>query len=238
VEKQKVKMAPADIFLIAGNRESRRRGSDPLLARILTLIGLERPAVAYLGAASNDNRIFFMWISAMLKKAGAGSVRLAALASRHADLTAARHILHGADLIFISGGDVEVGMHILERTGFSALFRELHQAGKPFIGLSAGSIMLAQSWVHWADAADNATAEIFPCLGLAPLLCDTHAEKENWEELKVLLRLTRAIVGYGIPSGAALRISADGSLLALSKPVQRFSSKNGIIQKMPDLLIS
>jgi len=228
----------ADIFLIAGNRESRRRGGDPLLARILTLIGLERPAVAYVGAASNDNRIFFMWIASLLKKAGAGSVRLAALVSSRADLAKARSLLLAADLIFVSGGDVEVGMHVLERTGFTALFRELHQAGKPFIGLSAGSIMLARSWVRWADAADDSTAEPFPCLNLAPLLCDTHAEKEGWDELKVLLKLTGAAEGFGIPSGAALRASADGSLLALGNPVQRLAWRSGLPERIGELPVS
>lgn len=228
-------MAAADTFLIAGGRESRSRGGDPLLARIFSLIGLKHPVVAYVGAASNDNHIFFMWISAMLKKVGAASVRLAALASAKADLAKARSLLQGADLIFVSGGDVEAGMRVLERTGFASLLREMHQAGKPFIGLSAGSIMLAQSWVRWTDAADDSTAESFPCLNLAPLLCDTHAEKEDWEELKVLLKISGAAVGYGIPSGAALRVSAGGSLFALGKPVPRFKSQDGRLQRISDL---
>ena len=130
---------------------SRRRGRDPLLAGILSRIGLERPGVAYIGAASNDNRVFFMWITALLKKAGAGTVRLAALASRRADPAKARALLQEADLVFVSGGDVELGMSVLEQTGTAALLRELYQAGKPFIGLSAGSIMLARSWVRWTD---------------------------------------------------------------------------------------
>lgn len=224
----------ADIFLVAGGRESRSRKGDPLLFRIFSLLGLERPAVAYIGAASNDNLVFFMWIKAMLKKAGAGSVRLAALASARADLAKARQLLQGADLIFISGGDVEAGMNVLERTGFGPLFRELHQAGKPFIGLSAGSIMLASCWVRWPDDAD-AAAETFPCLGLVPLLCDTHAEKEDWEELKALLKLTRAAVGYGIPSGAALHVSGDGSLHALGKPLVRIMSAAGGLRSGVDL---
>jgi len=228
-------IAKAEIFLIAGGRESRRQGGDPLLARILSLIGLEKPAVAYVGAASNDNRVFFLWIKAMLKKAGAGNVRLAALASARADLAKARSLLQEADLIFFSGGDVEAGMNALERTGFSILFRELHQAGKPFIGLSAGSIMLARSWVRWPDAGNDATAETFPCLGMAPLLCDTHAEKEEWEELKTLLRLSGPETGYGIPTGAALRIMADGSLSALGKPVARFQFQEGRLLRSIDL---
>jgi peptidase E len=228
-------MEKADIFLIAGGRESRSRGGDPLLARIVSLIGLEKPAVAYIGAASNDNRVFFVWIKAMLKKAGAGSVRLAALASARADLVKARSLLQEADLIFVSGGDVEAGMNVLALNGFSTLLKELHRAGKPFIGLSAGSIMLARNWVRWPDAGNDAAAETFPCLGLAPLLCDTHAEKEDWEELKTLLRLSGPEAGYGIPAGAALWVKADGSLSALGKPVPRFKLQDGRLQRITDL---
>ena len=230
-----MKKTPADIFLIAGGRESRKRGADPLLARVVSLIGLDKPAVAYIGAASNDNRVFFMWIKALLKGAGAGSVRLAALASKRADLAKARQLLQKADLVFVSGGDVEAGMNVLERTGFGALLSELHLEGKPFIGLSAGSIMLARSWVSWPDADNDAAAATFPCLAMAPLLCDTHAEKEDWEELKTLLRLSGPETGYGIPSGAALRIKADGSLSALGRPVPRFKFQDGRTRRLTDL---
>jgi peptidase E len=230
-----MKTAAADMFLVAGGRESRRPGADPLLAGIFSLIGLERPVVAYIGAASNDSRVFFLWIAAMLKKAGAGSVHLAALASRRADPAKARSLLERADVIFVSGGDVEIGMRVLERAGLAGRLAALHQDGKPFIGLSAGSIMLARSWVRWADAADDSTARVFPCLGLAPLLCDTHAELEEWEELRVLLKLTGAAVGYGIPSGSALRVTANGSLAALGKPVQRLASSEGTVHMMDEL---
>jgi peptidase E len=228
-------MIQSDIFLLAGGRESRSRGKDPLLAGIFSLIGLERPSLAYVGAASNDNRVFFMWIAAMLKKAGAGDVRLAALASRRADAAKARSLLERSDVIFVSGGDVELGMNVLERTGTAKLLMELYQAGRPFIGVSAGSIMLARSWVRWPDPGNDAAAETFPCLGMAPLLCDTHAEKEDWEELKALLRLAAPQTGYGIPSGAALRVRAGGAISALGRAVPRFESRAGRIHVLPDL---
>jgi len=220
-----------DIFLIAGGRESLGAGKDPLLASILGRLGAPLPRLAYVGAASSDNRAFFIWIAAMLKKAGAGPVRLAALASRRADVAKARTLLERSDAVLISGGDVELGMRVLERTGSVSLLRDLHRGGKPFIGLSAGSIMLARSWVRWADPADDATAEVFPCLGLAPVLCDTHAEGEKWEELGVLLRLSGAASGFGIPSGAALRVSADGSVAAMGKAVKRIA----LGAELPDL---
>jgi cyanophycinase-like exopeptidase len=233
-----MKTAAADIYLVAGDPGKRGRGRDPLLAAILARIGLAGPSVAYVGAASSDNRFFFLWIAALLKKAGAGSVRLAALASRRADPAKAHSLLQEADLVFVSGGDVEAGMRVLERSGSGALLKELYRAGKPFIGLSAGSIMLARSWVRWSDADNNGTAEAFPCLGLAPLICDTHAEKEDWEELKVLLKLTGAPVGFGIPAGAALRVAADGSLAALGQPVHRLGLKDAQAQRLAVLPVS
>lgn len=222
---------PADLFLVAGDPGNRGRGKDPMLARILALAGLARPAVAYVGAASNDSRIFFMWIASLLKKAGAGNVRLVPLAARKADLAKARFLLEQADVVFVSGGDVEHGMRLLEQRGMNALLKKLHHEGKPFIGLSAGSIMLARSWVRWTDPDSDSTAEAFPCLGLAPLLCDTHAENEDWEELKVLLALSGAAEGYGIPAGAVLHVAGDGSLAALGRPVRRIALDGEI----PDL---
>jgi peptidase E len=230
--------AAADIFLMAGDPGKRGRGQDPLLAAILARFGMARPSVAYVGAASGDNRFFFIWIAGLLKKAGAGPVRLAALASRRSDPDKARAILRESDLVFVSGGDVEVGMGVMEKSGAGKLLKDLHRSGKPFIGLSAGSIMLARRWVRWSDPDDDGTAEDFPCLGLAPLLCDTHAEKEDWEELGMLLRLTRAAVGYGIPAGAALRVAADGSLSALGGPVQRLALEGGRAQRLADLALS
>jgi cyanophycinase-like exopeptidase len=225
----------ANIYLVAGDPGRRGSGRDPLLAVILAQLGMECPSVAYVGAASDDNRVFFLWIAALLKEAGAGPVRLAALASRRADPAKARAVLQEADLAFVSGGDVAAGMGILEQSGAGGWLKELHRAGKPFIGLSAGSIMLARSWVRWSDPEDDDSAEEFPCLGMAPLLCDTHGEKEDWLELKTLLRLARAPVGYGIPAGAALRVAEDGSLAALGRAVHCLGLREGRVQRLADL---
>jgi len=228
----------ADIFLLAGGRENVRKGTDPLLEHILALAAGRRPTIAYIGVASGDDRDFLGFIGAMCKRAGAGQVLLAPMASPTVNLKKTKAVLDECDLVFVSGGDVELGMNYLELSGLIPFLKQLYDAGKVFLGLSAGSIMLAQSWVRWLDAGNDATAETFPCLGLAPLLCDTHAEKEEWDELKVLLKLTGADVGYGIPSGAALRVSADGSLLALGKPVQRLAWRGGLPERIGELPIS
>ena len=66
--------------------------------------------------------------------------------------------------------------------------------------------MLAQEWIRWRDPDDDATAEIFPCLGIAPVICDTHGEQDGWEELQALIALEKdKNIGYGIVSGTAMK---------------------------------
>jgi peptidase E len=236
VEKQKVKDA-ADIFLVAGDPGKRGAGRDPLLSAILAQLGMARPSVAYVGAASGDSRVFFIWIAALLKKAGAGSVRLAALASRSVDPAKARAILRESDLVFVSGGDVEAGMDVLQQKNMVKFLGDLYRQGKPFFGISAGSIMLAREWIRWSDPDDDSTAEIFPCLDIAPVICDTHAEDDDWEELKALLALEKeGVKGYGIPSGGTIKVYPDGKVEALGDVIPQYINRGGKVIRLDDLV--
>ena len=125
-------------------------------------------------------------MGALFKAAGARAFELAPTAAPAA-IDRARAVLARADAIFISGGDVAAGMETLRAADLVPLLAERHAAGVPFIGLSAGSIMLSRQWIAWSDPDDDATAAPFDCLGFAPLLCDTHAEEDDWSELRALL---------------------------------------------------
>lgn len=224
------------VWLIAGGPGPRRGGPDPLLARALALAGKPSPSVAYVGAPSGDSRAFYLMIAALLKRAGAGAVTLVRLCGRRPDVARARDELARADVVFVTGGDVEEGMRVLEATGTVETLRELAAGGMPFIGVSAGSIMLARSWVRWRDPRDESTAELFPCLGIADVWCDTHGEAEGWEELAALARIVpEGSVGHGISSGAALVVRPDGGLEAVGAPVHRFESRAGRAVRIADL---
>jgi peptidase E len=212
------------VYLIAGGRSSMaRRGPDPLMKEALRLAAVARPSVAYVGAASGDNAAFRTMISGLLRKAGAGDVKLAPLCGLRADPERAMRIIEGCSIAFLSGGDVEAGMNVLRETGMIDFLRDQHRMGKPFFGMSAGSIMLAKQWVRWSDPMLESSAELFPCLGIAPVYCDTHDERSGWEELQVLARLIPAgSVCYGITSGAALAVYPDGLVRALGGKVHRF----------------
>jgi peptidase E len=171
------------VYLFAGGRSGDRKKQGVLLERMFRELGVASPTVAYSGTASGDDRSFFRFIAGELTQAGADKVVHAVIAPEGADLDKARSILEEADIVFISGGDVEAGMEILRAKKMLDFIVDLYRQGRPFFGISAGAIMLAERWVRWRDPDDDSSAELFPCLGFAPVICDTHDEAGGWDEL-------------------------------------------------------
>jgi peptidase E len=225
------------VYLLAGGRSSiARRGPDPLIREALQQGGVISPSVAYIGAASNDNAGFRAMITRLLRKAGAKEVGLAPLCERGADPQKAMRVIESCHVVLISGGDVEAGMKVLAEQRMVKFLRDEYQKGKSFFGISAGSIMLAKSWVRWKDPEVDSSAELFPCLGIAPVYCDTHDEDNGWEELRVLARLVPAgAVSYGIASGTALVANPDGSVRALGGEVHRFTHADDGVSQMQSI---
>ncbi len=220
------------VFLIAGGQAMRKRtGPDPLLQAAIRRTGARQPAIGYVGTASGDDDAFRLWFARLLRKAGAGQVTLAPLCGRRGDPEKAKAVLGASDLVFISGGDVDEGMRHLRQKGMTGFLHRLHRSGTPFCGVSAGSIMLAQEWIRWRDPSNEASAELFSCLGLAPIRCDTHGEGEDWEELKALLGLSpTGAVGYGIAAGTAIVVEQDCTVSALGEEVSRFRKRaDGVV---------
>jgi len=222
------------VYLLAGGRGS--NNPDPLFQAVFRDIAKTSPTIAYVGAANGDNREFFERMEATIKRAGDCRVINAPVSGNKASLNKTKDILQSADAIFVSGGDVEAGMQALEKKDMLGIFPELFQQGKLFFGISAGSIMLAKEWVRWTNPDDDSSAELFPCLGLAPVICDTHGEPE-WEELKAALMLkpVRAI-GYGITSGTCLTVSPDGKVEALGGAICKYARHKEGVQRQPDIL--
>jgi len=214
----------ADIFLIAGGSQS--KNNKAILAEVLESTKKKSPHVAYIGTASDDNKDFFLMLRPIIMAAGAGSVTLVPMVRRF-DLDKAKDILLASDVIFISGGDVDMGMEYLRKRNLIPVLKMLYDRGELFCGISAGAIMLSLNWMHWRDPDDDDTAELLDCLGFAPLLCDVHAEVDNWVEMKRLLGFfPQGTVGYGIPAEGALRVAPDGKITSIGSAPVRFI-KNG-----------
>jgi len=218
------KLRPAPVLLIAGGPQA--TNNELILGKALKLTNSPKPAVAYIGTASEENKFFFQMIKRLLIGAGASSVTLVPIV-RKFNRTQAEAILATSDLIFISGGEVAMGMDYLQEHDLISLLTELYNSGKPFCGVSAGAIMLCKSWMRWRDENDDNTVELIKCLGFAPLLCDVHAEEDDWEEMKRLLGFyPEGTVGYGIPAGGALRVAPDGKITPIGSEPIRFIKKS------------
>ena len=222
------KSKPADIFLIAGGPQS--KNNKAILAGALAQIKKKAPSVAYIGTASDDNKEFFLMLRPIIMAAGAGSVTIVPIVRRF-DPDKARDILLASDVVFISGGGVDMGMKYLHKRKLIPLFRQLYDRGKLFCGISAGAIMLSRYWMHWRDPDDDDTAELLDCLGFAPLLCDVHAEEDNWVEMKRLLGFfPQGTAGYGIPAECALRVAPDVKITSIgSVPIQFIKKDTDVI---------
>ena len=227
------------IYLLAGGRGAKRESPDPILQMALRKLGKTKPSVAYIGAAHGDSPTFYLFIKHLLVTAGAGKVELVPLVKKKSNMEKAQSIIQSADCIFVSGGDVSEGMRVLNEKSVVSLIKKRYNEGALIIGVSAGSIMLAKQWINWPDENDEASAELFPCMNIAPVLCDTHGEEDKWDELHSLLRLTADDqIGYGIPSGGAMRISSDGTVEAISMPLYRIERKGDKIVQINDLAVT
>jgi peptidase E len=200
----------------------------------LDAIGRPRPLVAYVGVASDDNRGFFAMIRGALGTATGARVKLAKIASPRASASEARALLDESDLVFLSGGDVEHGIDVLQQRDLAGVILALGRAGKPMLGISAGALMMAREWVRFPDD-DESRAEIFPCLGLVPLHVDAHSEEDGWSELRILVRLLHERgdvdpVGYGLTRQGGLHVSIDErsvAVHAMGTPIPRIVVRRG-----------
>ena len=218
-------------YLLAGGRPSNTADMVRMISRAYSAV--ENPLVAYIGTANGDSLVFYKMMQALLMRAGARKVTFARLAKEKVNVDEVKSILSSADIIFLSGGEVEDGINWLRKHRLVEFLKELYSGGKQFIGVSAGSIMMGSHWVRWENPDDDATAELFDCLGIIPAVFDTHAEAEDWIELKTVLRLQgNGARGYGIPTGGMISADSNCAFVSLEpeKDLITFVNENGQIQ--------
>lgn len=225
------------VYLLAGGRPRDPRTPDPLIQAVFRKSGKTSPSIAYVGTANADNEDFFNRIAGAFREAGAGRTIHAVIFPEGADIKTAQGILKSADIIFISGGDVSLGIRLLKEKNMVEFLNSLYEGGKLFFGISAGAIMLAKEWVRWRDPDDSSSAELFPCLGFAPIICDCHDEKSGWEELKAALELEEDNTrGYGLVTGTALIVFPDGRLEALGGAIHQYIRHGDTVDRISDIL--
>ncbi len=212
------------LYLLAGGPGSDITGD---LRRCLAELGIGRPSVAYIGTANSENPAFFERMASLLRIAGAGEVRAVPLLGKEQATEEDLRTLTDSDLVFLSGGEVEDGIAGIP-ADVRALLQQLRDMGRPFMGVSAGAIMLGAACPHWDDEdARPEDAVLFDCLGFAPAVFDTHCEWEDWVELRKAVSLSpEGYTGYGIPAGGMVTVDPDGSLTP-SVPLDAYRCENG-----------
>ena len=211
-------------YLLSGGRPRNEESMSKMLS--VAFGKTPNPRVAYVGTANGDNLAFYAMMKAMLCKAGAKKTELVRIAKEKIDVEKAKTTLESADVVFLAGGEVEDGMNWLKKHQLDVFLKTLYEQGKQFVGVSAGSIMLGSTWVRWDDENDDSTASLFDCLGVVPAIFDTHAEDEDWKEIKTALRLMGdGAVGYGIPSGGMISADSKATLVNIEKELLVFVSE-------------
>ena len=211
------------VYLVAGAGPGTGPRSFRYQPDVVRATGKDKPVYAYVGAASGDARWFEKIIKTMVFGARSRTL-FVRLTEKKTKTSEAKAMLADADVVFVSGGDVEEGMRVVEDRGLCSYFRDLSRAGKVVEGVSAGSIMLGKHWVRFAEEDDH-HGEIFDCLGIVPMSFDVHDEKGGWTELHALARLLPAKPGEYV-CGLTSKCAAlwDGKrLTALGGPLARLS---------------
>jgi len=220
-------------FLLAGGRNT----DTSMIVRLLGRSLLNCKTAAYIGAANGDSEAFFELTKSLLQKLGLKRIEFVKTATEKADTGKAIETLYDADVIYISGGEVEDGMKWLKKHSLCEIIRDIYNKGKQFICVSAGTIMMGTHWISVDETDDYDKAELFDCLKIIPAVFDTHAEDEDWIELKTTLKLLGdGSTGYGIRTGGILSASIDGRLVSVNKELLeiKFTDKGFLVKEIKE----
>lgn len=212
--------------------------ADAFHDRAFARVSVRSPQVAYLGAANGEHRGWFCQTARALEKRYRAAVAHARVGDE-AENAEARRIVTESDVIYASGGDVELLAERMRASGLDEVVRARHRAGALLIGVSAGAIGLTSYWVRFPDDDEPlALPRRFPCIGALPVAIDVHDEASDWEELRALLAAwareepDAVVEGFGIPTRGALELDARGAATPLGEPAKRFRLERGKLSEV------
>lgn len=206
--------------------------AGPFLSGIIKASEISAPRIAYIGASNGDSaeaHSIFAAAVAQLESASAHHVRASYSAED-------REFLETADVVVLSGGDVEVGWNVFKQTGMGEQIKNLYLDGAVIIGVSAGAV---QCGTHAALSAEPSANKLVEMFGFVPYIIDAHDEKQHWARLSSTIYLLEGgAAGLGIPTGGGLAVHADGTLEPIRTAVDHYTFSQGKFQHavlMPDI---
>jgi peptidase E len=199
------------IFLLADSQLLFwRDGGQLLLERVVTRDQLK---AAYIGASNGDDPNFYEIFVSAMEGVGVVDCRMIPSAVSEADM----EFLNSADVILLSGGDVEAGWRVFLNNGLSEHIIRRYYEGASLIGVSAGAVQLGLCGL----AADGSLIETFK---VVPFIIGAHEESDNWKTARELLRLSGpGKTAIGLPAGGGAIYHQDHTVEALRHPLVKLS---------------
>lgn len=214
-------------LILCANHNSKSRAGQALLRALAERIG--RPFRAcHVGCFHDDTPA---WTKVTVDFFASLGARCDAprLSDPRLDVARAREALEHADFIYLDGGDTVAGVEHIRARGLSDAFARAAEHARFIFGLSGGACAAGPYTIGYRD---DDSAYVAPCLDLGPPLpLDVHDERDDWPELRALLKLRppqRA--GLAIPTNAVLHVTARGAeLSSIGKPPveRRKLTRNG-----------
>ena len=191
---------------------------DSLPERIRQDLDTSNPKAAYIGASNGDQPEFYSLFVAAMEFMGISNSRMVPSQPSREDIL----FVEDADLILLSGGDVERGWQVFEQNGLKDLVPRRRYDGAVLVGVSAGAIQFGLGVL-----SNSAQPKQLHMFRFAPFYVGVHDEKTDWWDLRALVNLsqsdTRAI---GIAAGGGAIYYPDGTLEPIRKPLIELLKQN------------
>ena len=125
--------------------------SDSLAERIRADLDTSNPKAAYIGAPMAISRSSTACFEAAMESMGISDCRLVPSQPSREDIL----FLENADLIVLSGGDVERGWRRFEQNGLKELLPRKSFDGAVLMGVSAGAVQLGSGMFEQCSPAET-----------------------------------------------------------------------------------
>jgi len=193
-------------------------GGDSLAERIRADLDSANPKAAYIGASNGDQPEFYSLFQAAMESMGISNCRLVPSQPSREDTA----FLEEADLIVLSGGDVERGWQVFEQNGLKEFLPRLRYDGAVLMGVSAGAVQFGLG--HLTNAAQPKPLDMFR---FAPFYVGAHDEGNDWFDLRALVNLAQSDArAIGLPAGGGAVYYSDGTLEPLRRPLIEIVKEN------------
>jgi cyanophycinase len=192
--------------------------SDSLAERVRADLDSSSPKAAYIGASNGDQPEFYGLFQAAMESMGISNCRAVPSQPSREDIL----FIEDADLILLSGGDVERGWRTFEQNGLKELVPRKRFNGGILMGVSAGAIQLGLGCL--SSSAQPKQIDMFR---FAPFYIGAHDEENDWWDLRALVNLSQADTrAIGIPAGGGAVYQSDGTLEPIRKHLTELTKES------------